>query len=654
MLFVFMSQPDFACNPHELWKYVKDHTNHETAWIVKRPGHYDKLIARGIRCAVYDTLQAYELLEKADYIIANSYTFTNIPKKDGAKLVNLWHGSGVKAHDYFDHNLNPRHVQKLKNYFELVDLMCVHSLDDRFKLSAMLKYDLRKIYVTGQPRLDLVKKPGSLEKLYSLFDGKLNKYNKLIFFAPSFRANMSTHAGKVYSDNIFRLDDYNNEQLNRFLEENNAAIIYKLHPIEQTAFKGRTFDLCNHCYELNDDMLFDADIRYDEILGAFDAMISDYSSIAYDYLLLDRPIIYLIPDYEEYASSKGFVFNKVGPFMPGRKVYSFEDLLDAINEAIIAPKHYSDSRKYVLDFRFDYTDCQATERCYNQIMNITPIDDHYTPYAADVRTRMPTIAEQLAKHIDTPDILLIDSRKPIEEESLYQQIHNADKIYYITSEIPKEIRSLSAQNSYRIADLKFYYKAFSDPRINIAYLSCGVDYEKFSNGKSKLKLDRPRIGFAGTIDNRIYFAMVQCICEAFPEYDIVFAGTIIGDFPVWLNGYENLKYIECSYDELPDIIDSFDVAILPIFGGHKNTVPIELYQYLACGKPVVATEIVGLPDCEAIFTSSSVSDAVNNLHKAIEIQKSSKIISSAQNNARNYDWKVLSEKLLTNEFNISK
>ena len=73
-------------------------------------------------------------------------------------LVNVWHGSGVKAHDYYDHNLNPRHLIKLKNYFGKVDLMCVHSLDDRFKLAAMLNFDLRKIYVTGQPRLDCVKK----------------------------------------------------------------------------------------------------------------------------------------------------------------------------------------------------------------------------------------------------------------------------------------------------------------------------------------------------------------------------------------------------------------------------------------------------------------------------------------------------------------
>lgn len=49
-------------------------------------------------------------------------------------------------------------------------------------------------------------------------------------------------------------------------------------------------------------------MRYTEILNAFDVMISDYSSIVFDYLLLDRPVIYLIPDYEEYRSQRGFVF----------------------------------------------------------------------------------------------------------------------------------------------------------------------------------------------------------------------------------------------------------------------------------------------------------------------------------------------------------
>ena len=71
MLFVFMSQPDFACNPHALWEYVKDNTNHETAWLVKRDKKYYELLRRGVRCAVYDTVEGNALLKEADYVIMN-------------------------------------------------------------------------------------------------------------------------------------------------------------------------------------------------------------------------------------------------------------------------------------------------------------------------------------------------------------------------------------------------------------------------------------------------------------------------------------------------------------------------------------------------------------------------------------------------------
>ena len=160
MLFVFMSQPDFACNPHALWEYVKDNTYHETAWLVKRDKKYYELLRRGVRCAVYDTVEGNALLKEADYVIMNSYTFERLPKRANQIFVNLWHGSGIKAHDFYNHDMDPEYAKKLAKFFDKIDLMCVHSLDDRFKLSAQLRYDLRKCYVTGQARLDSQKGTG--------------------------------------------------------------------------------------------------------------------------------------------------------------------------------------------------------------------------------------------------------------------------------------------------------------------------------------------------------------------------------------------------------------------------------------------------------------------------------------------------------------
>lgn len=648
MLFVFMSQPDFACNPYALWKYIVKNTDYETGWILKRNNHYDTLRERGIRCALYDTLEGNRLVEEADYVIMNSYTYQNITKREKQIFVNLWHGSGIKAHDYFDHNMSAKQASKLKTFFDKTDLLCVHSLDDRFRLSAMLHFDIRKCYVTGQPRLDGIRNSDGRKKLTKILGKEIAEYDHLIFFAPSFRANMSTHSGRFYSDNIFRLNDYNDDGLRAFLEKNHAALIYKLHPIEQSAFLGRKFEMNAYCFELTDDMLFDAGIQYGEILNAFDIMMSDYSSIAFDFLMLDRPIVYLIPDYEEYKNAKGFVFRNIDYYMPGPKVYCFEEMLSALLKALENPESYAAARQNVRMQRFDFLDDQSSERCFQTITNYKPIKEYYESYVSNPSLKMPSSAELLQRYIQGKDIVLVDSTKEINDrEILLQRCHNAGKAYYITGEIPNQYRRLSGRNSYKIADLDFYYEIEKDPEIVVAFVGGGVEYEKFSRPAAETVYDKIRLGFAGTIDNRIYFAMVQLLCEAFPEFEIIFAGDIIGDFPAWLSGYDNLQYIEASYDELPGIIQSFDVALLPFFGGHKKTVPAEFFQYLACGKSVVSSNMPNLPACEALYVSKSISDSVEQVKKALNHRFDETVAASARRIAEQNDWGHIFERILS-------
>lgn len=650
MLFVFMSQPDYACNPHALYEYIKTNTEHETAWILKRDGRYYDLKERGIRCAVYNTLEGNMLLAEADYVIMNSYTFLRIPKRENQIFVNLWHGSGIKAHDFYSHNMNPAHAEKLTDYFDMIDLLCVHSLDDRFKLSAQLHFDLRKCYVTGQPRLDCVKESNGFEKLKKLFGGEIEKYDKFIFFAPSFRANMSSHSGTIFSDNIFRLNDYEDERLKIFLEKNRAALIYKLHPIEQTAFEGRLFRLNQHCFELTDNLLFECDIRYDELLNVFDVMISDYSSIAYDYLILNRPIIYLIPDYEEYTSERGFVFHNIDQFMPGEKVFCFDEMISALYEAIEIPDKHRKERELVLSYRFDYMDNQSSKRCYETIMKYQKTAEPPEKKPGIKEQKFPSSAELIKRWIPK-QYKVIDSTREIPDEYAVSEIdRNIHQEYlYITEEIPRELRKLTGRSSDEIEDIAYYDAVCQRSNVRMCYITGGVDYDFFAMHKNIAvsSTGRSRIGFAGTIDNRIYFAMVQCICEVFSNCDVIFAGEIFGNFPVWLKGFENLHYVNTEYKDLPEVIQSFDVAILPFFGRHKNAVPKEYFQYLACGKQVVASDMVNLPKSEALYCSASVDEAVKNIKTALLHINDERIITSAKRVAKEYNWERVVQSITT-------
>lgn len=169
---------------------------------------------------------------------------------------------------------------------------------------------------------------------------------------------------------------------------------------------------------------------------------------------------------------------------------------------------------------------------------------------------------------------MVDSTKRYSDDEKNVFLHSEKKIFYISSEIPNPYRRLTGQSSAEIADIDFYEKIKHLETVRLFLCRAGwithcslrlPEIKQLFTGK--WERCKKRIGFAGTIDNRIYFSMVQCICETFPDYDVVFAGHIYRSYPIWLDGFANLHYIEASYQELPQIIQSFEVAILPFLDG---------------------------------------------------------------------------------------
>lgn len=79
-----------------------------------------------------------------------------------------------------------------------------------------------------------------------------------------------------------------------------------------------------------------------------------------------------------------------------------------------------------------------------------------------------------------------------------------------------------------------------------------------------------------------------------------------------------------------------------------------MYQYLACGKVVVTSDISGLPDCKAIFVSSSVDETIDNIRLALKCADNPDVVLSAKTTAQNNDWEKISRNLLKNDINLQK
>ncbi|MBQ1843024.1 MAG: CDP-glycerol glycerophosphotransferase family protein, partial [Lachnospiraceae bacterium] len=91
-----------------------------------------------------------------------------------------------------------------------------------------------------------------------------------------------------------------------------------------------------------------------------DALITDYSSVACDYLHLDRPIGYTLDDEADYRL--GFLVNPPEKLMAGEKIYNYDQLIDFISGIVANKDLYKTARHELFDKCFKYHDGKSCER----------------------------------------------------------------------------------------------------------------------------------------------------------------------------------------------------------------------------------------------------------------------------------------------------
>lgn len=99
---------------------------------------------------------------------------------------------------------------------------------------------------------------------------------------------------------------------------------------------------------MTEEMLQKSGIQLYELVGLMDGLISDYSSIAVDYMLLDRPLGYVLTDLESYRNTRGFVFENPEAYMPGEKIYNLEDLKDYFSYIAVGEDPFKEERRRLL------------------------------------------------------------------------------------------------------------------------------------------------------------------------------------------------------------------------------------------------------------------------------------------------------------------
>ena len=162
--------------------------------------------------------------------------------------------------------------------------------------------------------------------------------------------------------NIFGFKDFDINDFVRFLEENNYILFVKLHPAEEKKFINEV-PKNNNIRIITNMMLFEKGIDLYETLNSASILITDYSSVYFDILLLDIPIIFTPIDLEEYQRDRGFLLEPYEEWAPGPKCITQEALQENIIKSLSEQSYYSKERKMVLKKVHKYSDgnsCAST------------------------------------------------------------------------------------------------------------------------------------------------------------------------------------------------------------------------------------------------------------------------------------------------------
>lgn len=364
------SHVGFSGNPKYFFLYVcTNHPEKKCIWIASNKKGAKKVSELGFPAFYRWSMKGlYHSLTAKTYIFGFHLIDVNFWTSGRVNRVNLWHGVGIKNIEfkstigsagkiYDEKNIisriffpylfkrphlflstSPLMTEHFKQCFRITDKECFEGIYPRCAIFGWKNNEIEEFIYNYEAK-------ESRELLM-----RLKKCRKSYLYMPTWRetrANFIVSAGFDFA----RLDAY--------LKQKNDLFLMKLHPESNISVENMK--------EYVNIVLVDKQIDIYPILPFTDVLITDYSSIYYDYLLMKDKQVLLFPfDYLEYVTQGrdlAFDFDK---YTPGRRAYSFEELLQFISDDNLL---YFKEKEWVTKQFWDYQYSESD--LYDKIVSLT-------------------------------------------------------------------------------------------------------------------------------------------------------------------------------------------------------------------------------------------------------------------------------------------
>ena len=365
---IFESNPELTCNTYPVYRYLLEkgiNEKFEFVWICNDKSKYTNEVKEKNVSFLTNIKHAKSITEKFRFMYyiatAKALVYSNqFLGVHGKNKTSLWlqHGMPLKASNG---------TYCIKN--QCTAALCVSEFfADNYSADARVEKD--KMIFCGFPRNDYLNKENDSFKKFG-FD----KFNKVIFWLPTYRQrndNVKNKAAKNFEmentgtgiPSIETAEEM--QKVNAYLKALNCLIVLKPHPVQDMSAVSEK-GLSNF-FIINDAALKEKDVQLYELLGRCDAMITDYSSVYYDYLLTDKPIGLTIGDIDEYIAKRGFVYKNPLDILKGVHIESTDDLISFIGEISNNTDSKKDERTKIKNMIHTITDSTSTQRVGDYII----------------------------------------------------------------------------------------------------------------------------------------------------------------------------------------------------------------------------------------------------------------------------------------------
>ncbi|WP_053383457.1 CDP-glycerol glycerophosphotransferase family protein [Leucobacter celer] len=305
-------------------------------WLVADEAEAEAARAEGFEPVIRVSRAGYwATLRAGQIVVTHGLGDANRFGVHGATVVQLWHGAPLKRL-HLDSPVTtavrgPAPVRALLRRMYLagsreVDLFVAGSPIAAERLRSAFRVDPGRVRVLGDPRDDALaaqtRDPdaarASRSSLLGLLAGaEIGDDATVVLYAPTWRDGEPDPAVP---------DAAEAERIRQALERANAHLVIRSHPLGSGAYEGLLGD---RVHALGSDVVRDAT----PLLGGVDIVVTDYSSLALDFSLLGRPIVWFAPDLERYASTRG-LYEPLEVTSAGRVLRDWAAVADRIEELV--------------------------------------------------------------------------------------------------------------------------------------------------------------------------------------------------------------------------------------------------------------------------------------------------------------------------------